>query len=495
MLYCSTRDKGEKRRAHEVILQGIAADGGLFVPVEMPHVDPETLLALDYAECAKRIFSAFLDDYTQEELTSVVQGAYAPGRFDASGVAPLAHLNERLSVMELFHGPTLAFKDVALQAMPRLLPLAAHKSGNTDEVLILVATSGDTGKAALEGFRDVAGTRIIVFYPAHGVSRAQYLQMATQQGRNTHVVAVEGNFDDCQRGVKTLFGDAAFCAQMKARGVSLSSANSINWARLMPQIVYYFTAYAQLRRQGRIAAGEAVNFVVPTGNFGDILAGEIARQMGLCIRTLVCASNSNDVLVDFFHSGRYDSRRPFHKTISPSMDILVSSNLERLLFLRSGDDAWVRDLMQKLTSDGAYDCSQALKMLSEGFWSDRCSEEETLQTIASVYQKYGYVMDPHTAVGMHVYENYLRQSGDADTATVLLSTASPYKFTDAVLRALGEPVDEDTFAQADALARVSGTTVPEPIAQLASAPILHTCVCTPDKMGDAVAQIVGAHSK
>ncbi|MBP3372353.1 MAG: threonine synthase [Clostridia bacterium] len=489
MRFCSTRDKNNLKSAHEVILEGIAPDGGLYVPCSVPAVDVRDMLALTYAQRAKLVFSKFLDDYTEEELESVVDGAYANGRFDEEGVAPLAQLNDSLFVMELFHGPTLAFKDVALQAMPRLLPLAAKKSGNETEVLILVATSGDTGKAALEGFRDVPGTRIIVFYPAHGVSRAQYLQMATQQGENTHVVAVEGNFDDCQRGVKVLFGDRGFEKEMDALGISLSSANSINWARLMPQIVYYFSSYADLVNEEKIELGDEVNFIVPTGNFGDILAGEFARLMGLPIGKLICASNSNDVLVDFFRNGTYDSRRTFYKTVSPSMDILVSSNLERLLFLRSGDDQWVKNLMDALSNDGVYDCGEIFEKIREGFWCDKCDEEQTIRTIADVFDTCGYVMDPHTAVGMHVYQNYLKETGD-HTVSVLLSTASPYKFTDAVLRALGKDVPEDTFEQADLLFEVSGMAIPEPLTQLRGAEILHKTVCEKQDMGDAVKAIV-----
>ena len=490
MRYCSTRDAALQKSAHEVILEGIAPDGGLYVPCEIPKIDVKSLLPLSYAERAKRIFAAFLDDYSDEELEDVVRGAYAPGRFDEEGVCPMAQLHDDLFVMELFHGPTLAFKDVALQAMPRLLPLAAKKSGSKNEILILVATSGDTGKAALEGFCDVPGTRIVVFYPKDGVSRAQFLQMATQNGENTHVVAVEGNFDDCQRGVKQLFTDAAFEKEMTEQGETLSSANSINWARLMPQIGYYFSTYVDLVNEEKIAMGDPVNFVVPTGNFGDILAGEFARLMGLPVGKLVCASNSNDVLVDFFQKGEYDSRRPFYKTVSPSMDILVSSNLERLLFLRTRDDAFVRDAMERLSSGGAYDCRDLMRVIGDGFYSGRCGEKETLAEIRHIFDEYGYCIDPHTAVAMHVCEEYQKTSGD-NGVTVVLSTASPFKFTDAVLRALGKEPAGDMFAQAKQLAEIAKLPVPAPITALENAPIRHERTCAADKMGDAVREILG----
>ncbi|MBR3195068.1 MAG: threonine synthase [Clostridia bacterium] len=490
MLFCSTRDQQNQKTAHEVILEGIASDGGLFVPMQIPQIDVKTLCGMDYTQRAKTIFSAYLDDFTDEELEQVVRGAYAEGRFATADVEQIHSLTDRLFVMELFHGPTMAFKDVALQAMPRLLPLASVKSKNENEILILVATSGDTGKAALEGFCDVAGTRIIVFYPKDGVSRAQYLQMATQKGANTHVVAVEGNFDDCQTGVKKLFGDRAFNETLDSLGVSLSSANSINWARLMPQIVYYYSTYADLLNEGKICEGEPVHYVVPTGNFGDILAAEFARLMGLPVGKLICASNSNDVLVDFFEKGVYDSDRTFYRTISPSMDILVSSNLERLLYLRTKDAQWVRSRMGELSGGKRYDSAELFERIREGFWAQKCTEEETSRTIRKVWDRYGYVIDPHTAVGAGVYEKYKDAFPDDDTVTVIVSTASPYKFTDAVLEALGEKPQEDIFAQADQLARKTGTQIPGPLAALREAKIVHTTVCAKDRMGEAVLNII-----
>jgi threonine synthase len=487
--YCSTRDASVRKDGAQVILEGLAADGGLYVPVEIPPVSPDFISAMahmDYADRASAVMALYLEDYTDEELTNITAEGYRHGRFDDARVAPVVSLDEGVHVLELFHGPTLAFKDMALQMLPRLLPLAMKKCGTTRDALILVATSGDTGKAALEGFRDVPGTKIVVFYPDGGVSRAQYIQMATQPGSNLSVVGVRGNFDDCQRGVKALFSSEDFERTINGYGCASSSANSINWGRLLPQIAYYFYSYADLLSEGKIASGAPVNFVVPTGNFGNILAGEYARMMGLPINTLICASNANNVLTDFFRTGKYDSRRAFYRTMSPSMDILVSSNLERLLFIRSGmDDEKVRFWMQALSGGGAYDVAELRQAMTQGYYAAQASEDETLRAIAQVFEKHNYLMDPHTAVGYHVYRQYLEGTGD-ETPTVLLSTASPYKFCDSVLRAVQGNAPKDAWEAVDKVAELSGISVPPALEALRNAPILHKTVCEPDEMGAAV---------
>nr|WP_122013662.1 threonine synthase [Maliibacterium massiliense] len=490
MQYCSTRDASLRRTGAQAILEGLAPDGGLYVPVQVPRVSLGQIASLcdmDYTDRARAILPRFLDDYTPEEIAACARLSYREGRYDDARIVPLVELDGALSLAELFHGPTLAFKDMALQIMPRLLSLAAKKCGVKDDVLILVATSGDTGKAALEGFLDVPGTRIVVFYPAEGVSHAQYLQMATQAGSNTHVVGVTGNFDDCQRGVKALFASPDFQARLRQAGCQSSSANSINWGRLLPQIVYYFSAYADLCKEGRVTLGDPVNFVVPTGNFGDILAGEYARAMGLPVGRLICASNANNVLVDFFRTGKYDRRRTFYKTMSPSMDILVSSNLERLLFMRSGmDDARVKGWMAQLSGAGDYDVSGLYEAITQGFYAASASEADTARAIARAYETCHYVMDPHTAVGYHVYGQYVQETGDASTPTVLLSTASPYKFSEAVLSAISGSAPADTFAAAAAVQQLSGVPVPAALSALADAPIRHKTICAPEEMGAAV---------
>ena len=415
MSFISTRG-GACVTASQAILRGLAPDGGLYVPAVFPQMtlaDIAALTKLDYRARALTILRGYLDDFNAQELADAIASAYEAAKFDDAAIAPTKKLDSNTHVLELFHGPTLAFKDMALQLLPHLTTLSAKKNGENREVAILVATSGDTGKAALEGFKDVPGTSCTVFYPTDGVSDVQKLQMTTTGGENTHVIALNGNFDDAQSGVKALFSSADFHHQVNARGKVLSSANSINFGRLVPQIVYYFSAYADLLSAGAIALGDEVNFVVPTGNFGNILAGYYARSMGLPVKKLICASNSNNVLTDFLRTGIYDRNRPFHTTISPSMDILISSNLERLLFDLSGEnDAEIRIYMDALGSAGRYQVSDNIKAkLDDAFWGGCCSEEGTEETIRRYWQDHNYLIDPHTAVAAEVLAQYRVASG------------------------------------------------------------------------------------
>ena len=426
----------------------------------------------------------FLTDYSEQELKICIQEAYKSNNFSHADIAPIVTVNEKMSVLELWHGPTAAFKDMALQLLPRLLTTALKKLDSKDEIVILTATSGDTGKAALAGFKDVEQTKIIVFYPRDGVSTVQKLQMVTQEGNNTFVVSVDGNFDDAQNGVKDIFNNKKFNAELAKKEVQLSSANSINWGRLVPQIVYYFSAYADLVKQGVINEDEPINFVVPTGNFGNILAGYYAWQMGLPVNKLVCAANSNNVLADFLQTGRYNKLRPFFKTLSPSMDILISSNLERLLYhVVSGDTVKVARLMDELNHSGLYDMGRdELKAVQELFWSGWVDDSATVQTIKTVSDEYDYVCDPHTAVAWRVAEDYRAETGDA-AYTVILSTASPFKFNTAVLEALGVDTGvEDEFVCLRMLSEKSGWKIPNSLAELADKKILHTKNCRKDEM-------------
>ena len=475
MNYISTRGNNQKMTSAQAIIAGLADDGGLFVPDELPQVDMEFikgLTKLSYQERAARVLGCFLTDYTDEEIKGCVERAYGGGKFDDAAVAPL-NIMEDVSVLELWHGPTSAFKDMALQLLPQLLSTALKKTGEKNQVLILVATSGDTGKAALEGFRDVEQTKIIVFYPENGVSRIQKLQMVTQQGENVAVTAVKGNFDDAQSGVKAIFSDREFNAKLNEAGVSLSSANSINWGRLVPQIVYYFSAYADLLKAGVIRAGDEISFTVPTGNFGDILAGYYALRMGLPVKKLICASNTNNVLTDFLSTGVYDKRRTFYKTTSPSMDILVSSNLERLLSLLTGDDAYVAGLMKQLNEQGHYKVSdELLKKLKAEFSCGCCDDAAAAETIGRLWAEENYLCDPHTAVAWNVAEQFGKTcSGGAPV--VVLSTASPYKFPAAVLSALGQKAGEDEFAVMEELHARTGVPVPKNLAALREKPVRH----------------------
>ena len=480
----------------EAIVKGIAGNGGLYVPQSIPVIDDAFITGLtdmDYCGRAQAIVSLFLTDYTAGELADCIGQAYGGGHFGHPMVAPVVSVQSGISVLELWHGPTSAFKDMALQLLPRLLTVGRQKIGETAEIAILTATSGDTGKAALEGFRDVPQTRIIVFYPHGGVSEIQRLQMVTQEGNNVAVIAVEGNFDDAQNGVKAIFGDAALNRQLADDGVQLSSANSINWGRLAPQIVYYFSAYADLVRQGTIQTNEKVNFVVPTGNFGNILAAYYAWKMGLPVHKLICAANSNNVLTDFLTTGCYDRRRPFHKTQSPSMDILISSNLERLLYhATDGDTARLNKWMEELTGAGYYRIdADLLAELQQFFWSGWADDSQTSATIKNVYETAGYTCDPHTAVAWRVADEYQRQTGDT-RHMVVVSTASPFKFNEAVLSALGiSAAGQDEFGSLDKLSGHIGWPVPEPLAALKHKHQRHQTICGKDDMAACVRQVLG----
>ena len=487
MDYFSTRGATERISSAEAILMGLASDGGLFVPASFPQMtlpEIEALRDLSYEERAVRILRLYLTDYTEEELEGCVSRAYGH-TFDDVRRAPVRAVGD-LEVLELWHGPTSAFKDMALQLLPQLMSTARAKTGEQDTILILVATSGDTGKAALEGFADAEGTRIMVFYPDGGVSPVQRLQMVTQEGANVSVVAVRGNFDDAQRGVKEIFGDAAMAKELAALHTKLSSANSINWGRLVPQIVYYFSAYADLLADGKITAGDPVNFTVPTGNFGNILAGYYAKRMGLPVGKLVCASNANNVLTDFLQMGVYDRQRDFYQTMSPSMDILVSSNLERLLYHLTEDTAQVAAWMQELTTAGKYDAGSLLPALRENFWAAFADDRATEEEIRAVYERTNYTLDTHTAVAYRAAEGCRRETGDT-RPMVVLSTASPYKFGASVLHALGENAAAmDEFAQMERLHARSGMEIPVRLAALRRAAVLHEGVCEKDGMRAAV---------
>ena len=481
MNYQSTRNHRLQASSAAAVLEGIAADGGLYIRDDLStmNFDWEGLLGEDSLTMSARSLSALLPDIPDME-TLVKQGY--EGKFETDELMPLAQVGDRY-VLELFRGPTSAFKDVALSLLPRLITSAKTVCGVDDEIVILTATSGDTGKAALEGFHDVPGTRIIVFYPHGGVSTVQQAQMATQEGSNVCVCAVRGNFDDAQTGVKNIF---AACQDKDLHGVRLSSANSINIGRLAPQVMYYFRAYADLVKAGRIRVGDTVHYVVPTGNFGDILAGYFAKLMGLPVGKLVCASNANDVLTEFLSTGVYDKRRPFHKTTSPSMDILVSSNLERMLYLLSdGDDAYVAGLMRQLRDEGRYQVTdKMLARLHEIFSCACCDDAQAAEVMGRVWREHGYVCDPHTAVAWHAADAFMEQADGAPV--VVLSTASPYKFPAAVLSALGEEPGDDEFAMMDKLSALTGTPIPKNLATLREKQVRHKDVIDKDAMLDYV---------
>ena len=470
MKYYSTRDKAVRMESAEAVKMGLSRDGGLLTPETIPQIDGaflESLVHARYQERAARIMGLYLTDYTYEELLGFAENAYGPDKFDTAAVAPVRKVDDRTHCLELWHGPTSAFKDMALQMLPQLLSAALRKTGESRTACILVATSGDTGKAAMEGFADVPQTKIMVFYPKNGVSAVQEAQMVTQEGENVGVCAVVGNFDDAQAGVKRIFSDESIRTELADRGYFLSSANSINWGRILPQVVYYISAYCDLLQSGGIRMGDKVNFCVPTGNFGDILAAYYAKRMGLPVNKLICASNCNDVLTDFLRTGVYDRNRPFHTTMSPSMDILGSSNLERLLFDLSGEnDEEVRGYMEALAADGRYEVSDAIKSaVREQYWGGFCDEAGTAATIAEYYKNRGYLIDTHTAVAVHVMEQYRKATGD-ETVTVFVSTASPYKFCNHVLTAIGETPAGDGVELLDQLNAVSGTAVPRRLAAL-----------------------------
>ncbi len=479
------------------ILRGLAPDGGLYVPAQFPAFTAEEIAALapmSYQARAKAVLARFLPDFTQEELETAIAGAYGAG-FDCEAVAPMVKVGDRAHALELWHGPTLAFKDMALQLLPYLLTMSGKKHGETREVFILVATSGDTGKAALEGFVDVPGTRCCVFYPQGGVSQAQRLQMVTTGGCNTHVIAVKGNFDDAQTGVKNIFSDPAFAREMDAQGRVLSSANSINFGRLVPQVVYYFSAYADLLREGAIAMGDKVNFCVPTGNFGDILAADYAAKAGLPVGKLICASNENNVLTDFIQTGTYDIRdRAFFKTISPSMDILISSNLERLLFDLSGcNGEKIAALMAELKQNGVYTVDEEMLNAMQARYAAGYVDEAGIRAeIARTWQEEGYLMDTHTAVASAVLRAYQQETSDK-TPSVIVSTASPYKFGASVLEAIAGSdavKDKDDFACCRMLSELTGTHEPRQIADLPTMPVRHNAVCEKGEMAQAVIDAV-----
>ena len=491
LLYRSTRNHETAVTASKAILQGLAEDGGLFVPDRIPalEVELEQLPRMTYQETAYEVMKLFLTDFTEEELKSCIRNAYDE-KFDTKEIAPLRQADGAW-YLELFHGATIAFKDMALSILPHLLTTSAGKNQVKNEIVILTATSGDTGKAALAGFADVPGTRIIVFYPKNGVSPIQEKQMVTQKGENTFVVGIRGNFDDAQSGVKKIFGDRELKEEMNRAGYQFSSANSINIGRLVPQIVYYVYAYGRMLASGELKSGEKMNVVVPTGNFGNILAAYYAKNMGLPIDKLICASNDNKVLVDFFRTGTYDRNRKFILTTSPSMDILISSNLERLVYLIAGcDDVKDAELMRQLTEKGKYEITPEMKAKLADFYGNYATEEETAEEIAEVFRKTGYVLDTHTAVASRVYRKYKTESGD-DTKTVIASTASPYKFARSVMAAIGRVHPEmGDFELVDELCRLSGIKVPKAVEEIRTAPVLHDTVVETADMKKIVKEIL-----
>ena len=471
MNYVSTRDKSLRMTAAQAIVRGLAPDGGLMTPeafLHLPHGALEQLKDMSYQQRAVYVMQSFLQDFSSAELSAFAAAAYGNGKFSHPDVAPVRPVDGNTWCLELWHGPTCAFKDMALQMLPHLLTASLRKQEEEKTVCILVATSGDTGKGALEGFRDVDHTKILVFYPKDGVSTIQELQMVTQEGANVGVCSVVGNFDDAQTGVKRLFSDEKLREQLARRGYFLSSANSINWGRVLPQIVYYISAYCDLLRDGRLELGDPVNVCVPTGNFGNILAAYYARDMGVPIQKLICASNSNNVLTDFLSTGTYDRNRTFFNTISPSMDILISSNLERLLLAITQEDSEVRGYMEQLNATGRYQVSDRVReKIQKLFKGYCCGDEETKRVIAAIHEKFGYLIDPHTAVGFSALSQYRAETGD-ETAAIVASTASPFKFCTDVLDALGVSDRAQGLDVLDQLSQVTGEPVPAPLAALRS---------------------------
>ena len=491
LFYKSTRDDSVKVTASQAILKGLAPDGGL-LPESIPSFDKslEELSKMSYKEVAYEVMKLMLDDFTEEELKACIDKAYDE-KFDTDVIAPLVKADGAY-YLELFHGATIAFKDMALSILPHLLITSAKKNDVHNEIVILTATSGDTGKAALAGFADVKGTRIIVFYPKNGVSPIQEKQMVTQKGDNTYVIGIKGNFDDAQTGVKKIFGDKELEKEMAEAGFQFSSANSINIGRLVPQIVYYVYAYTRLLADGEIKAGDKINAVVPTGNFGNILAAFYAKNMGLPINKLICASNENKVLYDFFTTGEYDRNREFVLTTSPSMDILISSNLERLIYRIAGNSAKKNsELMESLKNTGKYEITPEMKAQLSDFYGNYATEAEDAATIKKLYEDTGYVIDTHTAVAATVYEKYKKETGD-DTVTVIASTASPYKFTRSVMDAIDSKYDSMTdFELVDELSKISNVAVPQAIEDIRTAPVLHDTVCEVNEMSSSVKKILG----
>lgn len=496
MFYNSTRNSDIKVSSAEAITQGISAEGGLFVPESIPSVtmdEVKNLGAMSYADRAAYIFSKFLTDFTDAEIHYCTDNAYSTKNFETESIAEISHLFDGTYMLELWHGPTCAFKDMALQILPYFLTTSAKKINLDKKIVILVATSGDTGKAALEGFKDVEGTSIMVFYPEDGVSPMQKRQMKTQEGSNVGVCALKGNFDDCQNGVKEIFTSEDVKAQLEKNTMMFSSANSINWGRLVPQVVYYISSYAELVKDGEIELGEKINIVVPTGNFGNILAAYYAKHMGIPVNKLICASNINNVLTDFIKTGVYDRNRKFYATCSPSMDILISSNLERLLYLMTGRNSeTIKEWFGKLASEGRYEVTEDIKAkLTEEFYGGFCDDEQTKATIHSIYEKYSYTCDTHTAVAVKVYEDYKRETGDT-TKTIIASTASPYKFSSSVLEAIqGSKSDIDEYDMVAKLAELSNIPVPSALADLKNKPERFSDSIEKTEMKDYVLKSLG----
>jgi len=494
VLYSSTRNKDAVATASKAILKGLSEEGGLFVPDHIPALEKSLieLSEMSYQELAYEVMKLMLSDFTEEELKACINNAY-DSKFDTEKIAPIKEADGAY-YLELFHGRTIAFKDMALSILPHLMTTAAKKNGVKQEIVILTATSGDTGKAALEGFANVCGTKIIVFYPKNGVSAIQEKQMVTQKGKNTFVVGIKGNFDDAQTGVKKMFGDKELEAELAANGYQFSSANSINIGRLVPQMVYYVYAYAQLLADGVIKEGEEINVVVPTGNFGNILAAYYAKEMGLPIKKFICASNDNKVLFDFFTTGTYDKNREFILTSSPSMDILISSNLERLIYKVSGEDASANaGFMKELNTVGKYTITEEMQEKLADFYGGYASEKETAKRIKEIYEKCGYVIDTHTAVASCVYEQYKENTGD-NTVTVIASTASPYKFTRSVMDAIApEKSNDEDFALVDELSVMSKVSIPDAITEIRTAEIIHKTVCEVENMCKEVKGFLGIY--
>ncbi len=496
MLYTSTRDNSIRVSSAQAIAQGISEEGGLFVPCELPSFSIDkisSMVSMSYIERAKTVLKEFLTDFSEDELDYCVSGAYAKEKFSSEKIAPTVNIDGNKNILELWHGPTCAFKDMALQLLPYLMTVSAKKTADGKTIVILVATSGDTGKAALEGFKDVENTKILVFYPVDGVSPMQKLQMTTQEGSNVAVCAINGNFDDAQSAVKSIFTNAEIKEELAKKNMMFSSANSINWGRLVPQIVYYFSTYCDLVDMGKISAGDEINVVVPTGNFGNILAGYYAKKMGLPIKKLICASNSNNVLTDFLKTGTYNKNRDFYTTTSPSMDILISSNLERLLYHMSGeDDKLVSDLMKQLSENGQYTVSDSLIAEIQTVFDAGCTSEECVDsTIKAHFDKYNYLCDTHTAVAVKVYDEYVENTKD-DIVSVIDSTASPYKFSASVLSAVlgGNSPELDEFDMVDELNRVTGAQIPAPLANLKNKAVRFSDVCNKEDMSQMVFKLL-----
>ena len=495
MLYTSTRDNTIRVSSAKAIAQGISEEGGLFVPCEIPQFSLEkisSMVSMSYIDRAKTVLKEYLTDFSDEELDYCVEGAYSKEKFSSPKIAPTVNVQGNENILELWHGPTCAFKDMALQLLPYLMTVSAKKTADGKTIVILVATSGDTGKAALEGFKDVKDTKILVFYPALGVSPMQKLQMTTQEGENVAVCAINGNFDDAQTAVKSIFTNDEIKAELAKKNMMFSSANSINWGRLVPQIVYYFSSYCDLAEQGRIAIGDSINVVVPTGNFGNILAGYYAKKMGLPIKKLICASNSNNILTDFLTSGEYNKNRPFYTTSSPSMDILISSNLERLLYHMASDDSEaVKSLMAQLSKKGEYSVStELINAIKAEFDAGFCSEEAVNETIKMHFEKYSYLPDTHTSVALKVYGDYVKRTGD-DIPTVIDSTASPYKFSKSVLFAIeGKESELDEFSMVTKLNEVTHVEVPAPIGALKEKSVRFKDICEKENMSEMVFKLL-----